>query len=74
MSLNIVEMPESVDDVMRVADYIAARSSLNASDKFLQAVKSSYRQSAGMPSIGVERDCGQPNFQDIDAIFRRLGG
>ena len=65
MSLGIIETPEAVDDVMKVADYIAARSSLNASDRFLEAVKSTYRQIADMPSIGAERDYGQPDLKGM---------
>lgn len=40
MSLEIIETLEAVDDVMQAAEYIADRASLNASDKFLEAVKS----------------------------------
>lgn len=58
MSLEIIETPEAIDDVMKAADYIAARSSLNASDKFLEAVKSTYRQIADMPGISSKRDPG----------------
>ncbi len=65
MRLTIVETPEAINDVMNAADYIAARSSLNASDKFLMAVKSSYRQIADMPGIGIERDYGQPDLEGM---------
>lgn len=55
MSLEIIGTPEAVDDVIKAADYIAARFSLNASDKFLEAVKSTYRQISEMPGMGVWR-------------------
>ena len=65
MRLEIIEMAEAVDDVIKAAGYIADRSSLNASDKFLQAVKNTYRQISETPGIGVARDFGQPDLQGM---------
>ena len=65
MSLEVIETPEAVNDVIEAADYIAARSSLNASDKFLESVKSTYRQIADMPGMGVARDFGQPDLKGM---------
>ncbi|MGI4789582.1 MAG: hypothetical protein ACRYFS_12110 [Janthinobacterium lividum] len=42
MSLKIIETAEAVNDAIEAADYIASQLSLNASDKFLEAVKSTY--------------------------------
>ena len=65
MSLKIVESDEAVNDMIDAADYIAQQAGLNTSDKFLQAVKTSYRQIADMPAIGSLRDCGQPGLQGM---------
>lgn len=65
MSLEIIETPEAVDDIIKAAEYIASRASLNASDKFLQAVKSTYRQISEMPGMGVVRDFGQPDLKGM---------
>lgn len=65
MSLKIVESDEAVNDVIEAADYIAQQAGLNASDRFLQAVKDSYRQMADMPGIGSLRDYGHPALQGM---------
>jgi len=65
MSLKIVESDEAVNDVIDAADYIAQQAGLNTSDKFLQAVKTSYRQIADMPGVGSLRDYGQPTLQGM---------
>ncbi len=65
MSLEIIETPEAVDDVIKAAEYIASRSSLNASDKFLESVKSTYREIAEMPGMGAARDYGQPELKGM---------
>jgi len=65
MSLQIIELSEAVSDVMGAADYIAAQSSLNASEKFLDAVKSAYRKIADMPGIGTLRDYKQPELKEM---------
>ena len=63
MSLQIIELSEAVHDVIEAADYFAAQISLNASDKFLAAVKSSYHRIADMLGIGTLRDYGQPDLK-----------
>ncbi len=65
MSLQIIETAEAVNDVIKAADYLAAQSSFNASDKFLAAVKSTYRRIADMPGIGTLRDYGQPDLKGM---------
>lgn len=65
MSLKIFESAEAVNDVIDAADHIAQQSGLNASDRFLQAVKNAYRQIADMPGIGSVRDFGQPDLQGM---------
>ena len=62
MSLQIIELSEAVRDVIHASDYIAAQSSLNASERFLDAVKGAYRKIADLPGIGSLRDYGQPEL------------
>jgi toxin ParE1/3/4 len=50
---------------MSAADHIAAQSSLNASEKFLDTVKSAYRKIADMPGIGVLRDYKQSELKGM---------
>lgn len=63
--LKIVEAEAAIQDVIGAADYIAQYASLNTSDKFLQAVKDTYRQIADMPGIGSPRDYGQAELQGM---------
>ena len=65
MSLRINELPEAIRDVIGASDHIAAYSSLNASEKFLEAVKSTYRKIADMPNIGTLRDYGRPQLKGM---------
>lgn len=65
MSLKITEADEAVNDVLDAADFIAEQSGLDRSDKFLQAVKNSYRQLADMPGIGSLWDYGQPELKGM---------
>lgn len=58
MSLEIVESPAAIADVMDTADYLAEKAGLNTSDKFLAAAKATYRQLASMPGMGSLRDYG----------------
>ncbi len=65
MSLQIIELSEAVRDVMGAADHIAAQSSLSASEKFLDAVKSAYQKIADLPGIGTLRDYKQPELKEM---------
>jgi toxin ParE1/3/4 len=62
MSLKIVQSAEALRDVINIAGDISGISSLNASDRFLEATKQAFRQLAEMPGIGVSRDYGNPAF------------
>ncbi len=64
MNLTIKRSPQALVDVIERAYYIAGNSSLNASDKFLTAVETAYRQLAGMPGMGSPRDYG-PEFPSL---------
>lgn len=48
-------------DVIEAADYIA-ETSLNASDRFLQATETAFKILADMPGIGALRDYDNPNY------------
>ena len=65
MSLKIVQSAEALRDVINLAGDIAGISSLNASDKFLEATKQAFKQLAEMPGLGVSRDYGNPVFADM---------
>lgn len=65
MSLEIIQTEEATADVIKAANYIAARFSLNTSDKFLAAVKSTYREIAEMPGMGAACDYGQPELKGM---------
>lgn len=65
VSLQIIELSEAVSDVMGAADYIAAQLSLNASEKFIEAIKSAYRRIADMPGIGTLRSYEQPELKEM---------
>jgi plasmid stabilization system protein ParE len=65
MSLKIIESDQVIDDVISTADRIAQQAGLNASDRFLQAVKGAYRQIADMPGLGSVQDYGQPELKGM---------
>lgn len=65
MSLKIIEQAEAVRDAIAASDHVAAYSSLNASDKFSEAVKSAYRQIADMLNIGTLRDYGRSELKGM---------
>ena len=49
---------------MDVADYLAERGSLDASDRFLAATEAAFKKLAAMPGMGVFRDYG-PEFSGL---------
>ncbi len=53
---------------MEQADYIA-RTSLNASDRFLKATQEAFRKIATMPGIGSPRDFNNPALQGLRVFF-----
>ena len=59
MSLKINVTVEATNDAITIAEFLAGRSSLNTSDKFLSATTQVYRQLADMPGLGSPRDYGQ---------------
>lgn len=65
MSLKINQTDEALDDVIKISDYIAEQSSMNASDRFLAATKQAFSQLADMPGIGVRRDYGNPAYVNM---------
>lgn len=78
----ILELSETVNDVISAANYIAGQSSLNASERFLDAVKKAYQKIAEMSGIGTLRDYEWPELlmlrvlhgsPNIDEIFRASG-
>ncbi len=64
MNLSITRFPEALADVIERAYYISDTSGLNASDKFLTAVETGYKQLAEMPGMGSPRDY-DPNFPGL---------
>ena len=58
MNLTIKRSPQALVDVIDRSYYIAGASSFNASDRFLTAVETAYKQLAGMPGMGSLRDYG----------------
>ena len=64
MSLKINITAEATNDAITVAELLAGRSSLNTSDKFLNATTQVYRLLAEMPGLGSRRDYGQ-SFSDL---------
>jgi len=58
MNLTIKRSPQVLVDVIDQPYYTAGSSSLNASDKFLKAVETAYKQLSGMPGMGSPRDYG----------------
>ena len=64
MKRAIKRSPQALTDVIERAYYVAGSSSLNASDKFLTAVETAYKQLAEMPGIGSSRDYG-PEFPGL---------
>ena len=65
MSLKIIESDQAIEDVINAADRIAQQAGLNASDRFLEAVKGAYRQIADMPGLGSVQDYGQPELKGM---------
>ncbi len=64
MSLKINVTAEAANDAITTAEFLAGRSSLNMSDKFLSATTRVYRLLADMPGLGSSRDYGQ-SFPDL---------
>ena len=64
MSLQIIEASEAVSDVM-AAGHIAAQSNPIVSGKFLNAVKSAYREIVDMLGVGTLRGYKQPEFNGM---------
>ena len=64
MNRTIKRSPQALADVIERAYYVAGSSSLNASDKFLTAVETAYKQLAEMPGMGSPRDYG-PEFPGL---------
>ncbi len=58
MSLRITRSPQALIDVIERAYYVSDNAGLNASDNFLKAVESAYKQLADMPGLGSSRDYG----------------
>ena len=57
----ILKRPQARKDIMEQADYLA-RSSMNASDRFLRATQKAFRKIAEMPGTGSPRDFGNPKL------------
>jgi toxin ParE1/3/4 len=80
MSLKINVTTEAANDAISIAEFLAGRSSLNTSDKFLSATTQVYRLLADMPGLGSSRDYGQsfsglrvwhvPNFPKYLIFYR----
>ena len=64
MSLKINVTAEAINDAISAAEFLARRSSLNTSDKFLDATTQVYRLLADMPGMGSLRDYG-PAFPGL---------
>lgn len=64
MSIRIIVTEEAAEDAIAIADYLAERSSMNTSDKFLNATTQAYRNLAAMPGMGAFRDYG-PAFPGL---------
>ncbi len=64
MSLKIRVTELASYDAITIAEYLAGRSSLNTSDRFLTATTQTYRQLANMPGMGSPRDYG-PDFPGL---------
>lgn len=58
MTLKIHVTAEAINDAIPIAEFLAGRSSLNTSDKFLSATTQVYRHLAEMPGLGSARDYG----------------
>jgi len=57
----LLKRPQARNDIIEQADYLA-RTSMNASDRFLQATQKAFRTIAERPGIGSPRDFGNPQL------------
>lgn len=64
MNRKIIVFDEARFDAIDIAYYIA-EDSLEASDRFADAIDSTYERLAEMPGIGAIRDYGNPKLQGM---------
>jgi toxin ParE1/3/4 len=64
MSREIIVQEEARFDAIDIAYYIA-EDSLEASDRFAEAVGAAYEQLADMPSLGVTREYSNPKLHGL---------
>ncbi|MHB1561477.1 MAG: type II toxin-antitoxin system RelE/ParE family toxin [Isosphaeraceae bacterium] len=81
----VARSPEAIQDLIEIADYIAERTGLAASDRFLDAVDRTFRRLAQMPGIGTRWDDEDPELEKVRffpvtryrkylVFYRPLGG
>ncbi len=61
----VLRRPEANQDIIEHAFYIAARGSLDASDRFLQATEQAFGQLAAMPKMGRRRGFRRSYLSDV---------
>ena len=64
MNPRIVRRPKAKRDVVEIALYLSERS-LEASDRFVDAVERAFRSLAGMPGMGSPRRFRKPQFTGL---------
>ena len=64
----VLKRPQVRKDIMEQADYLAL-TSMNASDRFLQAIQKAFRKIAETPGIGSPRDFGDPKLLGLRALL-----